>query len=645
MLAGMVAETGKTMEVKSALANSLGFFGVTPVTLAGVVHVKLNNDYEPSLPIRSIQLQIGCYESLESGLFRSSKKEQALWESVHDLWNPKAGTHELPCPTDVWDHPFKVRIPLEVADRSSGCKDFREWRVKWRLTVIVNHKPIPYVGHRVARAWPLDLRDHRTRPTATLPPSPPSGVTIGTGSTATQIHVNPPPGCYGPLDTFPLSVSVRPEDLTTSVRKVSVVLERRLELVDPRRPSPPPDEGAPPHKASRISAIFNRSSSPRSRHDDDGAAASSRTVTTVIRETTLEVSTRGKTGSSWCAGFLTIPQRNHRWDIGQTEQTGLVDVSFVIRVKATVKSRRHNSVKELVSGPVPVVILATTASERATATLAVKRPDSSDTSLNIPPATSDDLKHKVSLHGSPPLELEDSDPSLDEPRLASKTRGSRAISENGLLGPPPPPYSDRGRCTTPTVSSSGTSSTATSPTSATFAPLPSVRSILRYSSPRPGPRPCSSSPQSTGIMSPPSSSVDPRDHDSDSVTVNGGRRRISMSASEDNDLQPVRSRQKLWRSSDLVFGLVRAPSSTDAKKRPPRANNRLPSLDTLGLGLPQVPDSGRPLRRPSTAPGPASFGVYSANVSTDDLRPRSSGNVAFAFSMPLGRKYDQDRFV
>lgn len=96
-------------------------------------------------------------------------------------------------------------------------------------------------------------------------------------------------------------------------------------------------------------------------------------------------------------------------------------------------------------------------------------------------------------------------------------------------------------------------------------------------------------------------------------------RRISTTASEEEAMQPSRSRQRL-----VDEGYDGRPS--------------LPSLDTLGLGLPHV--ARLPLRRPVTAPaGSSPFSSLSSSRrsseavgGSDDVPPYSA--VLFSLSPP-----------
>jgi hypothetical protein len=101
-------------------------------------------------------------------------------------------------------------------------------------------------------------------------------------------------------------------------------------------------------------------------------------------------------------------------------------------------------------------------------------------------------------------------------------------------------------------------------------------------------------------------------------------RRISTTASEEEELQPSRHRQR--RTSETFAYAVKA----------------LPSLDALGLGLPHVEYSERPMSRPRTAPLHSTFAWNGGEGGEGDMRPVTSmGRMInpdtrgrFAFTIP-----------
>ncbi|GMK58611.1 hypothetical protein CspeluHIS016_0600530 [Cutaneotrichosporon spelunceum] len=479
--------------VASRIFPTTGYFGVTPVSVAGTVHVKLEQG-GPQIPIRSVQVAVRCYESRDS--MRSARSDQTIWETSEYIWLPPAGTQDQVL--DRWEKPFKLTIPPEAAALARGTQNLREWRVRWRLEVMVEHVPIPIVGHRVAHAYDIKVYDHRS-PSPSLP-SPPAAMVLGSGATATHVHMNPPPTAFGPSESLPVSFSVRPDDPSASIKKLQLVLERRVELLDGKRSmGGSTDDDLPSQRRSRVHTLF-RSSPPGSSRGDKP----DRAITTRIAETQCQVPTPGESGAMWSMGSLQLPRRGHNWDIGETTQTDVVNISFEARLKVTIKNKRAGSQKELVSQPIPVVIVASTADERLQAIKAWERLDSRTSRhlSNGESATSIDLVSPYDSGERPP----------------NKQRSSRRISET----------------------------------------------------------------------------------------------------SED----------------DLPRSRLKREHSTEPSPPMPRRRLQLPSLDTLGLGLPNVKEE-RPLRnRPATAPA---FGVYAAKPPPfGSSRPQTS--AGFTIIIPAPRR-------
>ncbi|KLT38325.1 hypothetical protein CC85DRAFT_38487 [Cutaneotrichosporon oleaginosum] len=309
----------------------VGYFGVTPVVLAGTVHVKVEEG-GPKIPIRSVQVAVRCYESRDS--MRSTRRDHVIYEKTKHIWHPPAGVQDEVL--DGWEQPFKLSIPPEAAELARGTQNLREWRVRWRLEVMVEHVPIPHVGHRVAHAYDINVYDHRS-PSPSLP-SPPAGMVLGSGATATHVHINPPPTAFGPSESLNVSFSVRPDDPSTSVKKLQLILERRVELLDGRRPVGGSTDDLPTPRRSRVHNLF-RGSSPLSNRGT--SEKPERVIVTRIADALCEVPPPGPNGAVWSMGSLQLPRRGHNWAVGETTRTHLADISFEARVKITVKNKHE----------------------------------------------------------------------------------------------------------------------------------------------------------------------------------------------------------------------------------------------------------------------------------------------------------------
>lgn len=643
-----------------------GYFGVTPVVLDGTVHTRLAAGAEP-LMVRNVTMLVRCYEVRESGPFRSSR-ENILWERRQDLFCPPDGKDAVSIPTE-WERPFSLTIPPEAAEHARGTKSMREWRVKWRLEAVVNHKPIQYVGDRVAKAFVLDLHNHRTPQTP--PPSTAAGATIGAGHTSTQLFINPPHGPFGPGDIIPISLSARPEDYGSSIRKVQVILDRRLEMLDDkmspphasssssRRPSPTLDDGQG-NKSKRMSSIFLRGSSPRSasRLADDN---NERVNVTRIAEAPCDISSAGDSGAIWSVGSIQLPRRGNRWDTGETERTEFAAVSFDLRIKLTLKTKRGTS--ELVSAPVPVVIVGATTSERATAQNAAAN-SAYETSRSMVKAKRSRNRHSVYqqhdvVHFSSGSTLKGG----SSRKSLTPSPPSRSTINLGIISPPPPPPVVVAPRRIPSAEDLDSYADCERESS-----LESTPSSHRVTLPplQPYYPTCATPAPSTGADSSSSSAVLSPDAPTDEyehvyqIRQQSGRRISATTSDDEEDFQPSRSRPKLHATPaelypvpGMPFGLPfhdpaspSHPAPAHMPIPPPVRTQPLPSLDALGFGLPHVPEEHRPLRRPRTAP--TSFGVYTAAAKPTSFpsggpppvqRPSTSSgpgsrSSSFAFALP-----------
>ncbi len=530
-----------------------------------------------------------------------------------------------------WQQPFSISIPTEATELAASAQTLREWKVIWKLEVLVDHQPIPYVGWRIAKAYNLNLHNYRL---PNLPPlSPPQANTVGSDSASTQIFLNSPHGAFGPGDMVNISFHAKPDDSTTVVKKASVLLERRVELLD-SKPSPKHiSRNASPESAgsARLSSFFRRSSSPRPRFhriaSDPTSPApdlgeSGRIIRDKVAEVICEQLTPGSGGTYWCSTALELPKRGGKWNIGETVVTGLVSVTYELKVKITVKTTRPRVVcREYTCLGIPVTIAAVSAADRNAATATLSAIASSSKS------STPRRKHRSSRRGLYMHEgsVDISDPIISSCRRRGMTRSATSspvlssvagIANNVtpiLLPPhhPTQPHSISFIFPSPRPNDSPsqrselrgtqlpTVDTLIHPINASAPPFLHTPSPIGSTPSFPS-KPLTPSRSDTSHVSPSSplylSPPDSVDYESLSILrrFQHTGRRISTTNSEEEEMQPCRSRQKL-REEDL------------ARRAKFDFRTTLPSLDALGLGLPQLPDDGRPIRRPSTAPMHSTF--------------------------------------
>ncbi|KAK6905509.1 hypothetical protein I204_05459 [Kwoniella mangroviensis CBS 8886] len=525
-----------------------GHLGVTPVVISGKVGTRLPEVCEP-LGVKSITLGIRCTETAGNGV------SQVLWEKKKVLLT--APDDEEYLEMGDWDSMFKTTIPVDAIDTARSTMCIPEYKVVWRMEVVIEHRPIPYVGTSIAKAFALNLHSHRSL--AIRPMSPPSPYILGSESYTSNITVSAQPGAFGPGDAFPVCVQVNPLDPHTTVKKASVYLERQMEVTNTRSVSP--------QSQHRLSSIFRPSHNPHQRLPEPQEIVLSRKDK--LAEASGSNIVVDKSGTSWCQMEISLPQRHGKWDLGETHSTKLVSLSYTLKATVTLKSDKSRSSRSFSCSPVPIVIASTSTEDRAAA---VKSIDSHQKK-----------RHRSSRRGLYMHEgnVDVSDPSLGEPTpVYTSVKGIAtdvkpillpsnhpAQSQNiQFIFPSPPPYASKPMAVASLLNPASSSTSPSASTSTLPTPPPTRRgldseanNILRAL-------------QSTG-------------------------RRISTTTSEEDEVQPSRSKQK-----------VRADREGN-DRRAEFATLPLPSLDALSSGLPYVPEDDRPRSRPRTAPIHSTFSM------------------------------------
>jgi hypothetical protein len=489
-----------------------------------------------------------------------TKEERTLWELTKKVWEAEGEYQDLA----HWSRRFRMTIPISAMDVARSRQDLKQWRTIWKLELVVDHKPIQFVGYAISRTYTLNLYDHTTP--SVPPPSPPQPMSIGNEGFSSQVFITTPHGAFGPGDTLPVSFQVKPDDPTATVKKALVIFERRLESRE-RSPSPPRPEKT---------GLFRISPRPLySRLSSNGSEALDRPekplVHEIIKQST-ETLLPGSNGSFLGNMVLTLPKRGNQWDIGETCTTDLVRVVFELKLRLSIKSGR--STKELWCPPIQVMIVGTNAEERRIAQIAA-----------IPPVTPTKRKHRSSRRT---MYMQEGTVDISTDLIGTQRRVARPKSPK-LPSSPVLPITGvvtnirpilRPASSSPPVSTQSISFAFPSallnepgpshagPSTHVIAPtLPPIQSLLDALAP---------TFESYSIL---------QDYQSQS----SGRRVSTTTSISEEEGQPSRSRQK-----------VTITENDHDHNHPYRRG--LPSLDALGLGLPVLPDDGRPRSRPRTAP-------------------------------------------
>ncbi|KAI9637446.1 uncharacterized protein MKK02DRAFT_23757 [Dioszegia hungarica] len=572
-----------------------GYLGFSPVVVGGTIVSRLPPLYA-TLPTRQVTITIRCVATRTIG----SEVEAVLWEKAKRLWEP-AGESEYEELGD-WTSPFQVVVPVEAAWEAASAQWTRDLKVAWQLQVAFDHKPIPYVGNRIVKTYLLNLHSYVHVPLP--PPSPPSAVLLP----GAQVSLNPPHGVFGPGDPFTVSFHVKPDDPSASIRRTTLILERRTQLIDV-----PTERKA--RKTSPSFPTWRRSHSPQPYTKLEEPS----THTTKIMEMTTDEAVPGSGGTYWVSMTGMIPKREGKWEAGETGETKVTRTTFECRVKVSLKTK-SKSAKEISCPPVPIILVGTSSTERATAQAILAAEAEAHPKASLPKRRHRSSRRGLYMHeGTTDI----ADPVVHGPRTSS---GRRRRHE-------------------------------TAPSASPASPIEGVKPILLPSNPTPQPQSISFAfPAKKGsrpalpittLIHPPSPSATPTDTfppDLYSPPVypdmslirqfQSSGRRISTSTSEEDEMQPSRSRIRLNDTEENPFfsfprGLTDLPLR--AGERP-----SLPSLDVLGLRLPPVPEYDPGPRRPRTAPVHSAFPPGSGGASSSlgmggksNVPPPLSGGMAF----------------
>jgi hypothetical protein len=399
-----------------------GYLGLTPLRVEGcsflllfehsgriltylllkVVCTRLGNDHK-LLPAKSITVSVRCYETRlgRVGVLGQS----VLVDYTELLWSKPDGQDYA----DIGELQFPFRITLPTNVNGLSTVNFPDYRTFWRIEAgasyitpnsclsyrlaVINHVPITGVGSRQTKHYDLSLVRYD------LPPSSPSyfihptpcqleAQTTQQRAPVIRYRIDTPPEPIGPLDLVSIPIHLYPIEPAVSIRSASLIVERRIQIIDSNAPPSPPQHTVsltPPTTPARPSSSPNPTPSyPHNAlsnhpHDHDPflsrqssrasspsfSAASTITVNDTLpliprrpssaSSTSTERSLKAKTVTTSVAGVdpsgrfskdaegvwsktIVFPwpaSRSSRWAIGETIQSDMVSVRFFARIKVS----------------------------------------------------------------------------------------------------------------------------------------------------------------------------------------------------------------------------------------------------------------------------------------------------------------------
>ncbi|PSS37421.1 hypothetical protein PHLCEN_2v725 [Hermanssonia centrifuga] len=233
-----------------------GFLGLTPVRIDGIVRTRLDEDQKP-IPAFSLTVYVRSYEARQTRT--GSLHSRILAEYSQTVWRKPDGQDYASL--GDFEHPFKITLPKRVAGYSTA--NYQDYRTFWRVEAVLEHAPSPSVGSRIVKYFDLALIRYDIPPS--LPPPTPSSYDHpssdpSTSLTPTLPHVTNKPRApvlhynlstptypIGPSDLLFTSLFLRPRDPSVSIRSASLLVERRIDLLDADLPLSPSQAPTSPH--------------------------------------------------------------------------------------------------------------------------------------------------------------------------------------------------------------------------------------------------------------------------------------------------------------------------------------------------------------------------------------------------------------
>ncbi|KAJ7738502.1 hypothetical protein DFH07DRAFT_701570, partial [Mycena maculata] len=346
-----------------------GYLGLTTLKVDGVVRTKLDADLK-LLPSKSITVSVRCYEARlgRLGVLHSN----VLVDYTQVLWSkPDSDEHEY---ADIGELelPFRITIPARVSGFSTAS--FVSYRCTWRVEATINHAPILGVGSRQIKHSELPLLRFGL-PSLHEPSTPLARPILDSEISHThcptiRYSVNSPTTPVGPLDLVSISIHLLSSEPDVSFRSASVIVERRMRLMD--LASPPSTPTLPSNSSHTLTTLpssnpshslpipqrtcsssSSLSYSPSSSYQEPSPFSSSTTLQPSDSHTTT--SGGGSVLVTYVAGSessglfaradsgvwsktLTLQwpaaKSHSRWAIGETIESELVSVKFIIVVSS-----------------------------------------------------------------------------------------------------------------------------------------------------------------------------------------------------------------------------------------------------------------------------------------------------------------------
>ena len=333
-----------------------GLLGLTPVKVDGVVGTRLDADAKP-LRAKSLSVAVRCYESRQ-GPFHIARSN-VLAEYSQLLWS-KPDHLDYESIADL-RFPFQITLPVNIPGFSTSV--FVDYRCVWRVeagmlppsifltfliltSLVLVHAPLYGFGEVQVKHYELPLVRYDVPPYEPSPPRPILDRQTTVPKAPRMMYcVHAPTSPIGPKDLISIPVYLQPLEPDTVIRSASLTIERRIQFKEDGS-SPPPKPAllnsptfctsrTPPKSAKRK----RPSTAPVNSKCPMHPFASPKIVSDLIAGVDSSGSFSKDRDAMW-NNVMTLhwpaPKSHSRWAIGETIDSKLVSVKFLVHVKVSI---------------------------------------------------------------------------------------------------------------------------------------------------------------------------------------------------------------------------------------------------------------------------------------------------------------------
>ncbi|KAF8626291.1 hypothetical protein AX15_004962 [Amanita polypyramis BW_CC] len=364
-----------------------GFLALTPVIVTGVVGTRLDVDGKP-LRAKSLSVSVRCYESRQGPL--NASQSNLLAEYTQVVWS-KPDHVDYESIADM-EFPFHVTLPVHITGFSTSV--FVDYRCVWRVEAVLVHAPIYGIGSCQVKHFELPLIRYDVPPHVPNPLLP----LLDLQTTKPKVPrirycVYSPTAPIGPRDLVSIPIYLQPLDPDVVVRSATLTVERRILFKENDR-STSQQLSTPVHSRALLASLPPSSTTfsslsptivpgglptstkrkrPSTAPVNPRFAPSSLVFPKVVSDLIAGAESSGRFSNDsngiW-SKVLTFqwpaPKSSSRWAIGESVDSSLVSIKFLVHVKVIVGCSTGIHSIELVEKE--LLIVSTNEAERQQAT-------------------------------------------------------------------------------------------------------------------------------------------------------------------------------------------------------------------------------------------------------------------------------------